>query len=695
MIYSAKRNRLFRLIRCFQMKQRSFFLVMTISAMTAVTHADWVAYNDLYDGNGGTAALGLNVTTHTYQDSGMVLVDFATGAPLPVTMTGEIVGDASAPDVHNSGGNVNANTDADDAFGGILDLTGMNELDNTAEHKAIIFNGLDPLKTYAITLTANRSNSSYTDRWAKVTIEGADAFTYAASAGVDKLSEASGEIWVGYNTVNGHVMKWTNISCGADGSFTIKSENAGRGGKGYAMMAFKLEETLGVVTSPANGATNVPIETDLTWSDPADPNADEFIYDVYFGTMADPNCDLNPKVVSNADVNTYVIPGDLGLGTTYYWQVDVIDPNGGNGPFVVLASSGCLSFTTVPPTPVITQQPVDQFVFSGESASFTVAATSVSDGPFYQWYQTGDPDVLLTGETDPTLTINPATTGDIGGYFCRISNSGGTVDSDVAQLDIKRCLYHWPLDGDAIEANGTGFDGVPESSDPNSLPTYTAGRIDQAVSLDDTLEQQIRVSGLPISITGEASFTCWVSPADISKNFAGILSKWGDGGGSTHTFWFGQLNTDGGVRFSVYPTGGETAVDSINDALADGEWTYLACTYDGAEMRIYANGELRGVLTFSTPFDDRFGDLLMGNVPAGNNWYAGLIDDVKVYNYGLTQAEVAADYNTLTGETVCVRDADSLTTSPLAPGDVNEDCVVDVLDFVLVSQRYLQSTLLP
>ena len=444
---------------------------------------------------------------------------------------------------------------------------------------------------------------------------------------------------------------------------------------------------------PADGAINVPIETDLTWDDPDDPKAPTFVYDVYFGD--DPNLPANPKVVSNADVNTYIIPGDLALDTTYYWQIDTIDPNG----FVVLASLN-LSFTTVPPEPVITQQPLDQFPFSGGSATFTVAATSVSDGPFYQWYQTGDPNVLLTGETDPTLTIDPATVADIGGYFCRVSNNNGHTDSDVAQLDSKRCLYHWPLDGDAVEANGTGYDGVLESSDPNNLvnlPTFTTGRIGQAISLDDALGQQIRVAEPPISITGEMSVACWVNPANVSKDWAGILSKWSSDN-SARSFWVGQLNTDGGVRFGIYPAGptAETSANSVDGAhpLADGEWTYLVGTYDGAEARVYANGELVGITTLTSSFVDRVGDLVMGRV-ATSNYYPGLIDDVKIYNYGLTQAEVATAYNAVTGETVCVRDANSLTTSPLVPRDINEDCIVDLLDFLRITQRWLDTALLP
>ncbi|MFB3063050.1 MAG: hypothetical protein ACE10C_16935, partial [Candidatus Binatia bacterium] len=257
------------------MCKKLFFLTSFVLTMALVTvaGADWVAYNDMLDGNGGTAALSLNVTTYTYEDRNKPLRDFDTGAELPVTMIGEMVGDSNPPDAHASnGGNFDAGTDADNVFGGILDVTGTNELDGagSAEHKAIIFNGLNPAMSYTITLTTNRANPPYaTVRWTKVTIEGADAYTYAASDGVVKLSEESGEFSVGYNTVNGYVMKWINISCGSDGSFSIKSQNADHGAKGYAMMAFKLEEiALANATdpSPAEGATDMPRNAILNWT---------------------------------------------------------------------------------------------------------------------------------------------------------------------------------------------------------------------------------------------------------------------------------------------------------------------------------------------------------------------------------------------------------------------------------------------
>jgi hypothetical protein len=304
----------------------SFVLIM---ALATVTGANWVAYNDLLDGNGGTAALGLNVTTYTYLDTNKALMDFETGATLTVTMTGEIVGDgdANGDAWPNNGGNCNAGTEADKIFGGILDLTGGNELDSTAEHKAIIFNGLNPGMSYTITVTSNRANAGYTDRWAKVTIEGADAYTYAASAGVKKLSEASGEFCVGSNSVTGYVMRWTDISCGADGSFSIKSENADYGGKGYAMSAFKLEEyslTSAADPSPANGATDVPREVVLSWTPGmfAPPNNGHKVY------LSENLDDVKNGIGGIAqDANSYTPAQRLNLSTTYYWRVDEV-----NGP---------------------------------------------------------------------------------------------------------------------------------------------------------------------------------------------------------------------------------------------------------------------------------------------------------------------------------------------------------------------------
>ncbi len=74
--------------------------------------------------------------------------------------------------------------------------------------------------------------------------------------------------------------------------------------------------------SPANGATNAPISSDLSWTG-GDPNpGDTVTYDVYFGTSSNPL-----KIVSNQSALTYN-PGTLNYVTTYYWKIIAWDGSG-------------------------------------------------------------------------------------------------------------------------------------------------------------------------------------------------------------------------------------------------------------------------------------------------------------------------------------------------------------------------------
>ena len=74
--------------------------------------------------------------------------------------------------------------------------------------------------------------------------------------------------------------------------------------------------------TPANGATNVSVAVDLSWTG-GDPNpGDTVTYDVYFGTSSTP-----PKVISNQSTTTYN-PGTMNYNTTYCWKIVAWDNHG-------------------------------------------------------------------------------------------------------------------------------------------------------------------------------------------------------------------------------------------------------------------------------------------------------------------------------------------------------------------------------
>ena len=215
---------------------------MTVTATFVEEGApNWIAYNDM---NNMVSTNAPYVTEHDYTTVDGILRNYAgSGENLTATITGTTI---IGHDPNDNGGNItNATSDAYLAFDGIVDLTGGMELDAADWDNIITFDNLDPTRTYTITLTANRDNLVYeNERYTRVTIEGADTSVNASSVGVVVNSPESVSFSTGYNTVNGFVAKWTGITTGPDGSFSIKSEwdDSLPGTKGYAMSAFRLEE---------------------------------------------------------------------------------------------------------------------------------------------------------------------------------------------------------------------------------------------------------------------------------------------------------------------------------------------------------------------------------------------------------------------------------------------------------------------
>jgi len=212
-------------------------VTLTVSGQGA-----FVAYNDLNSTNSSNAA---HVTGYDYSANSESLKDFSTGEDLAVTVTGSVSPIGAYDPYGANGGNItNVNSDAYQLFDGIVDLTGVFELDAADWQHVITFNNLEPDKTYTIALTANRDNVNYRDqRFTKVSIEGAEGYINASSMGIADRTESSVSFSTGYNTLNGFVAQWVQVAPGPDGRFSIVSQwdDSQPGSKGYAMSVFRLE----------------------------------------------------------------------------------------------------------------------------------------------------------------------------------------------------------------------------------------------------------------------------------------------------------------------------------------------------------------------------------------------------------------------------------------------------------------------
>jgi hypothetical protein len=100
-------------------------------------------------------------------------------------------------------------------------------------------------------------------------------------------------------------------------------------------------------------------------------------------------------------------------------------------------------------------------------------------------------------------------------------------------------------------------------------------------------------------------------------------------------------NTAGGASF----VRGNPA-EGANEVVVTNAWTHLAVTYDRAQLRIYVNGDLVDSLaaTHNMVISNR-PLRIGGNAIWGGEYFPGLIDEVRIYNRALSEAEIESDMN--------------------------------------------------
>ena len=169
----------------------------------------------------------------------------------------------------------------------------------------------------------------------------------------------------------------------------------------------------------------------------------------------------------------------------------------------------------------------------------------------------------------------------------------------------------------------------------------TLGRYGNALSFNGT-NSQVRVAdSASLDLTTAMTLSAWIEPTASQSGWRTILQHETDAYFLNASNSNGPLLPSGGGNF-----GGTTQFLSGTTANPVNAWTYVTTTYDGATVRLYINGTqvasraaTGAIQTTNSPL------WIGGNSPYGE-YFQGLIDEARVYNRALTQAEVQSDMNT-------------------------------------------------
>jgi hypothetical protein len=72
-------------------------------------------------------------------------------------------------------------------------------------------------------------------------------------------------------------------------------------------------------------------------------------------------------------------------------------------------------------------------------------------------------------------------------------------------------------------------------------------------------------------------------------------------------------------------------------------WTHLAVTYDGATLTLLFNGQPQNSVALTGAIMTSVQPLFIGGDPTYGNFFSGMIDEIRIYDRALSQAEIQSD----------------------------------------------------
>lgn len=462
--------------------------------------------------------------------------------------------------------------------------------------------------------------------------------------------------------------------------------------------------------SPSNGIFVDPAGYDnqLSWTniEPACPG-DANTVDVWY-CLDDPNVTSGTKIVDKQAISTVniVTAGQAAvvLGHDYYWRVDSYDPDTcGDGEDFMQGSVWMFTTKNTAPsaeagydqnawlvggtvTVVLNPKPNANDDVDNYPGPLT-AVTSTTGGTFD----------TTAGEDPNTITFT-----GVGTYtITMLADDGDLTDSDSFDITVYAegtaedyLIAHYPFDADALDATVNNHDGTL-NGDAAIDPNFQVGT--GSLRLDGTDDYVYVVDSAHPTDANVVTWADFIDPAISDPNNQVTISVWIKP--TTWTAAYTQIVSKGflpypdesGYRltrpeyssvvvvFGGLPWDNGTVWGGGQYDMGDGKWHHLAALWDGGRCVLYIDGNLQYYMPqpHGTKLIKNGMQLQIGaneGAPSSQH-FNGLIDDVRIYDVGLSHAEVLKLYTSQGGSGTCGEVYTAV--------DMNQDCVVNLADFAM------------
>jgi len=280
------------------------------------------------------------------------------------------------------------------------------------------------------------------------------------------------------------------------------------------------------------------------------------------------------------------------------------------------------------------------------------------------------------------------------------------VDDWLKQDFTAPALVAWyKLDGNALDSSGSGFHADPCSDPGARFPTYVASKagLSQAVDVNGGGDYLVaRNVGARLNGVDALTVAVWIK-ADVIGTDKGFIDFQVPNGNDSRDMRFDVAGGSGGgtnvFKVGITATDGEQKIEGSN-GMQKTDWQHVAMTWaSGKNLTLYLDG-VPDTPTYIEPI--RYGTLT-GYGPmhigkgckdnAANLSWAGLIDEVRVYDKALSQAELQS---IMAGGAGTVSDYHPLNArGELYSGEAQNSRVVNFKDLAVMLGQWMQRQLWP
>ncbi|HYO09044.1 MAG TPA: ELWxxDGT repeat protein [Tepidisphaeraceae bacterium] len=382
---------------------------------------------------------------------------------------------------------------------------------------------------------------------------------------------------------------------------------------------------LNLGAAPAAGAARI----DLAWADEA---YNEAGYRVERRTG---NGAFTTVAALARNAKSYADAG-LDANTTYVYRVVAVNAAGDSlaSNEATATSANVAAPPAAPLNPAATALSPTRVQLTWTDASqvehgFKIERAAGAAGAFAQVATVG---AGVTSYTDSSLTAGVAYRYRVRAYGAAGNSAYTAAVSVTMPLSGRDARGHWALDENAGASAGDGS-GAGRNGTLAGGAAWTGGTLGSAISFDGVDDRIVIPDAAPLRFAANQSFTAsaWVKLSSLPGQRASVLAKaLGSPGGLS-------IGLDALHRWVVTGTGGE-----IVGSIATTDWTHVAAVQDGpaGTRTLYVNGVAVG--SGAAQAADGAGDLWIGGAAGTSEFFAGRVDDVRLFGSAWSAADVNA-----------------------------------------------------